>query len=287
MNTDASSMKAPPPPAEFGMTGFLQKKSSQELAFNDLKDGFRQWWMWSTMAWQDIRQRYRGSVLGPFWLTLSMMITIVVLGLLYSNLFHMELNTYLPFLCLGMITWALISSIILDGCMALITAENIIKQIKVPFSVHVYRVIYRNLIVAAHNIVVYLMVMLYFGIGVGVNTLLVIPGLLLVIVNGAWSVLLIGMICARFRDVPQVVGSLIQVVFFISPIIWRPELLGDALWLARLNPFFALIDIVREPMLNQAPPLSSWTMAIGAAMFGWTATFMFFTRFRARIPYWI
>lgn len=287
MNTKVSSLSGQTSQTEPDTDSLGQPKSHRELALRDLLDGFRQWWMWSTMAWQDILQRYRGSVLGPFWLTLSMMIMIVALGILYSRLFKMELDSYLPFLCLGMIAWTLISSIILDGCNSLITAENIIKQIKVPFSVHVYRVLYRNVIIAGHNVIVYVMVMLYFGIGVGVKTLLVVPALTLVVVNGAWIVLLFGMICARFRDVPQIVGSLIQVVFFVSPIIWRPELLGEQQWLAKLNPFFALIDVVRESLLNQSPALSSWGMALATAAAGWGVTFLFFARFRARIPYWV
>lgn len=287
MNTKVSSLSGQPSQAEPDAVGLDQPTSHRELAVRDLLDGFRQWWMWSTMAWQDILQRYRGSVLGPFWLTLSMMIMIVALGVLYSRLFKMELDSYLPFLCLGMIAWTLISSIILDGCNSLITAENIIKQIKIPFSVHVYRVLYRNLIIAGHNVIVYVLVMLYFGIGVGLKTLLVVPALLLIVVNGAWLVLLFGMICARFRDVPQIIASLIQVVFFVSPIIWRPELLGEQQWLAKLNPFFALIDVVRESLLNHSPALSSWGMALATAAIGWAVTFLFFARFRARIPYWV
>ena len=287
MNTKASSLNGESSQVEPDTVSLDQSKSYRELAVRDLLDGFRQWWMWSTMAWQDILQRYRGSVLGPFWLTLSMMIMIVALGILYSKLFKIELDSYLPFLCLGMITWTLISSIILDGCNSLITAENIIKQIKIPFSVHVYRVLSRNVIIAGHNAIVYVIVMLYFGIGVGAKTLLVVPALLLIIINGAWIVLLFGMICARFRDVPQIVASLVQVVFFVSPIIWRPELLGEHQWMARLNPFFAQIDIVRESLLNHSPALSSWGMALATAVVGWTMTFLFFARFRARIPYWV
>lgn len=257
------------------------------LALQDLSKGLSQWWMWSAMAWQDILQRYRGSMLGPFWLTLSMAITIVALGILYSNLFKVDIQSYLPFLCLGMISWTLLSSILQDGCYAFINAENIIKQIRIPFSAHVYRVIYRNLLIAAHNIVVYVVVMLYFDIGVSAVTLLVFVGIAAVVINGVWICLLLGMICARFRDVPQIVISLVQVVFFVSPIIWRPELLGDRLWLARLNPAYGFIDVLRAPLLNTLPDPASWATVLGVTVVGWTITLAMFTRFRARLPYWV
>lgn len=239
------------------------------------------------MAWQDILQRYRGSALGPFWLTISMTIMIVTLGFLYSKLFQMRLEEYIPYLCLGLIAWGLISSILSDGCNAFIHAETIIKQVKIPLSVHVYRVIYRNLVIAAHNLVVYVLVLIYFKIPLSWNILLVIPGLVLLILTSAWWTLLTGMICARFRDVPQIIANLVQVVFFISPIMWKPELLGDRLWVARLNPAYSFIELIRQPLLGSAPDALIWTMAIGVTVAGWIITFLFFSRFRARIAYWV
>lgn len=257
------------------------------LALLDLRKGLLHWWMWSAMAWQDILQRYRGSMLGPFWLSLSMAITIVALGILYSKLFRVDIEDYLPFLCLGMISWTLISSILQDGCYSFINAEHIIKQIKIPYSVHVYRVVARNLIIAAHNVVVYIAVMMYFQVGVSARTLMVFVGVAFVILNGGWVSLLLGMICARFRDVPQIVISLVQVVFFVSPIIWKPELLGDRLWLARLNPAFGFIDILRAPLLNTLPDAMSWVTVLVVTVAGWSVTLFMFARFRARIPYWV
>lgn len=266
---------------------FAPPRSSRDLAIDDLTHGLSRWWMWMAMAWQDILQRYRGSTLGPFWLTLSMAIMIVTLGFLYSRLFQLKMDEYIPYLCLGLISWGLISSVLTDGCNAFIMAEAIIKQVKIPLSVHVYRVVYRNLVIAAHNLVVYALVLIYFRISLSWTVLLVIPGLVLVSLTAAWWTLLVGMICARFRDVPQIIANLVQVVFFVSPIMWKPELLGDRLWVARLNPAYAFIELIRAPLLNTAPDGYSWFMAIGVTVVGWIATFLFFTRFRARIAYWV
>ncbi len=255
------------------------------LALSDLAEGTNQWWMWKAMAWQDILQRYRGSVLGPFWLTLSMAIAIAALGTLYSKLFHMDISTYLPYLCLGLVVWTLISSIVLDGCLTF-TAAQMVRQIKLPYTVHAYRVVCRNLIIAAHNLVVYAGVVLLFDITLSAVSLIALLGVLLIIINGFWVSILLGMVCSRFRDVPQIIASVIQVIFFVTPILWSPDLLANRIGFALWNPLFGFIDLIRAPLLNQFPHPTSWITTLLVTVIGSVVTFFFFARFRARIPYW-
>jgi len=91
-------------------------------AWNDLSSGFSKSWMWSAMAMQDIRLRYRGSILGPFWLTLSTIIMVAAMGVIYARLFHMEVSRYLPFLTIGLIVWQFISALINEGCQTFLAA---------------------------------------------------------------------------------------------------------------------------------------------------------------------
>ena len=123
-------------------------------------------------------------------------------------------DSYLPFLCLGFIVWGLISGIVTDGCVVFIGSEAFIKQISLPLSVYVYRLIWRNLIIFGHNMVVFVVVACIFSIWPGWSGLLLLPGLILICATGGWVCLLLGLISARFRDVPQLVASFIQVAFF-------------------------------------------------------------------------
>lgn len=81
----------------------------------DLVDGFRRHELWLHLGWQDIKQRYRRSVLGPFWITIATGTTAVAMGGLYSKLFRLELSEHLPYVTLGLIVWNLINAAILDG----------------------------------------------------------------------------------------------------------------------------------------------------------------------------
>jgi ABC-2 type transport system permease protein len=256
-------------------------------AWTDLVDGWQRRALWGTMGLHDIRQRYRRSVIGPFWITLSMGIMIGALGLLYGTIFKQNMDDYLPYLAAGFILWGLTSSLILDGARVFIGAEGLIRQLHAPLSVHVYRLLWSNLITLAHNIWIYVIVALWYGLNPGWTALLVLPALVLLVLNGFWMSLLLGLLSARFRDIPLVAANVVQVMFFITPVIWKPDMLpGRALFLD-LNPFHHLIAILRAPLLGQVPASEHW-IAVGlVTLAGWAVTLWFFSAYRWRLAYWV
>jgi lipopolysaccharide transport system permease protein len=116
-----------------------RRVSDLEAAWTDLVEGVSKSWMWSALAMQDIKMRYRGSLLGPFWLTISMAIMIAAMGLIYSRMFHMEISRYLPFLTVGLVVWNFVSAVIIEGCQTFLSVQNIITQVPMPFSLHAWR----------------------------------------------------------------------------------------------------------------------------------------------------
>ncbi|MFC5354331.1 ABC transporter permease [Azospirillum himalayense] len=262
-------------------------RSEVARARQDLVEGAQRWALWSKLGWQDIRKRYRRSVLGPFWLTLSMAIQVACLGLIYGTLFKIELDGYLPFLAIGLATWTFIASTLNEGCATFIELEPLIKNVRIPMSVHILRILWRNLIIYCHNIVIFVGVAIVFGIWPGATALLAVGGLALLLINAFWIMLLLGMICTRFRDVPPIIGSLIQLLFFVTPVMWKPELLGERRFLMVLNPIHHLLELVRAPLLGIAPGWENWMVAILVAVAGWSFTFACFARFRKRIAYWL
>jgi ABC-type polysaccharide/polyol phosphate export permease len=256
-------------------------------AWHDLYAGLAQSWMWAMLAMQDIKLRYRGSILGPFWLTLSTLVMVASMGLIYARVFNMSASAYLPNLALGMIIWQFVSALFSDGCQTFTGAENIIQQVPIAFSVHVYRVVFRNLVIFGHSALIIPIGWLMFKIPVGWSLLQIIPGIILILINGVWIGFLFGMLSARFRDVPPIVASFLQVLFFATPIIWPIEALRDLQIVADINPIYAAIDVIRAPLLGVAVSAYSWPMLIGMTIVGWAVTFPIFARFRSRIAYWI
>ena len=241
------------------------------------------------LGWQDIRQRYRRSSLGPFWLTISMGVLIGALGFVFSTLFEMDVASFIPFLALGLIVWSLMTVSITEGCTAFSDSEAMIKQIPLPLFTHILRVLWRNLIIFAHNLVIFPLILIVFGRPLPLAALWAIPGLVLLMINLSWMALIMGTLCARFRDIPQIVSNLLQVSFYLTPIIWMPALLPKraSMILLDVNPFFHLIEIVRAPLLGAAPSLLNWGVAMVLAFAGWACGLLFFGRFRSRITYWL
>lgn len=256
-------------------------------ALGDLANGFARWRLALALARLDIRNRYRGSVLGPFWLTLSTAIMVSCIGLLYAQLFQMPLAAYLPFLTVSLLIWNMIAQTVSDACTSLISAAGVIRQLPLPYTVHVLRFVLRNAIIAAHNLPLILVVFLIFGVMPGWGGLMALAGLGLVAVNAFAIGMLLGMICARFRDVQQIVASVMQLAFFLSPVLWKPELLKEMQVLLPLNPFYVLMQTVRGPLLEGGAPPLIWACALFYTALASALAFAFFVRFRARIAFWV
>lgn len=256
-------------------------------AWADLVEGMSKSWMWSAMATQDIKMRYRGSLLGPFWLTISMVIMVAAMGLIYARMFNMEITHYLPFLTVGLVIWGFISTVINEGCQTFLSAQSIITQVRMPFSIHAWRTVYRNLIVLAHNMVIIPLVLIIFSVPVGWHAIFILPALIVLAINGIWVSILLGMISARYRDVQPIVASLVQVIFFVTPIFWPPEAMGVWTQMLPLNPLFAAVDVVRAPLLGSTPLAYSWVVLLVVTVIGCIGTFALFVKFRPRIAYWI
>ncbi len=261
------------------------------VAAQDISEGLRSYRLWMFLGWQDIRQRYRRSVLGPFWLTISTGIMVGMMTLLYGRLFKLPMEVYAPFLASGTIIWALIASLMNEGCTSFMAADSLIKQVRLPLTLHVCRVLWRNLIVFLHNAVILIPVWFFFERTISVHGwLLASAALAVIILNGLWVGTLLAALCTRFRDIGQIISNLVQVVFFVTPIMWLPSILegkGIVWWLLVVNPFYHFIEIARAPMLGQAAPLLSWAVVGGVTLIGMLLGMAMLGRFKHRIAYWL
>nr|WP_024332642.1 ABC transporter permease [Gordonia hirsuta] len=260
----------------------------------DLVDGFRHSELWLHLGWTDIKQRYKRSVLGPLWITIATGVTAVAMGILYGELFQQDIKHFLPYVVLGFIFWGFIETSILDGSVVFSTNEGLIKQLPAPISVHAYRVVWRSLIIFAHNVVIYLILLAVFPQPIGWTALLVFPALGLYVLNAVWATLVFGILSTRFRDIGQLLTTMVRLVFFMTPIIWSAQTLGAAdgetssrLKLVELNPMFHYLEIARGPLLGQSVAAYHWWIVIACTAVGWAAALLVMRNYRARVAYWV
>lgn len=281
---------APTSPVEetaFALSAELPLLTRHRLAADDLRAAVRLYRLCSTLAWLDIKGRYRGSVLGPLWLTLSTAVMVFALGLLYSTLFHMNLHDYLPFLALSLVLWGFVQTLVSEACTCFTNEEGMIRSMRMPFFLYAGRIVLRNLLVLAHNVIVIAAVFAIFAIWPGWVALVAVPGMLLWLADSLAIAVALGAFCARFRDIPPIVASVMQIAFFVSPIIWKPELIEHGRRFLPLNPFFSLLEIVRAPLLGAAP---SWHVCVAAAGYSLllcVLSWALFVRVRGRLAFWL
>lgn len=259
------------------------------IALSDIISAVRKYSLVGMLGWQDVRQRYRRSALGPFWLTISMGVMIGTIGIVFGQIFNSPMQEFLPFLAVGMILWSFVSSVITEGCTGFIAAEGIIKQLPLPLFLHILRMIWRNTLILGHNILIFPLVLLAVGKPLNELAVICIPGFLLVLMNLTWMALILAIFCARYRDLPQIIGSILQVVFYLTPIMWMPSLLPQraGLYLLDLNPAYHLLEIVRSPLLGQLPSATNWVVSLVLALVGWGIAIAVYGRYKQRIAYWL
>ncbi|WP_424811506.1 ABC transporter permease [Roseococcus sp. YIM B11640] len=255
-------------------------------AWGDLVEGFSSRRLATALAMLDLKNRYRGSVLGPFWVTLSTAAMLLGVGLLYGHLLAMPLAEYLPHLAVSLVVWNVMAGAVNDSCTTMIGSEGIIRQLRVPYTVHALRCMSRNAILALHNLPLVILIFLFFGHIPGWEALMALPGLALLAINILSACFLLGMICARFRDIGPIVSSVMQLAFFMTPVIWKPDQLSHQ-WLLLINPFYAMLEVIRGPLVAGGASAIVWTIAIALTAVHAAVAFAFFARFRGRIAFWV
>ena len=263
-------------------------------AWRDLVRGFRQHELWLQLGWQDIKQRYRRSTLGPLWITIATGVMALALGLLYSMLFQIPLADFLPHVTVGLIMWGFISGCIKDGAEIFIDNEGLIKQLPSALSVHVYRLVWRQALFLAHNLVIWVVLMMIFPRPLGWDLLLALPAMALLILNGVWVTMFFGIVATRYRDVAPLLEAMVQLLFYVTPIVWTTQTLKEQggeiaqrALLAEVNPLFHYMEIIRAPMIGQPLAAYHWWVVLGCTAVGLILSLLAMKQWRFRVSYWV
>ncbi|MGY4287230.1 lipopolysaccharide transport system permease protein [Bradyrhizobium sp. LM2.7] len=241
---------------------------------------------WRALAAGDIRSKYRRTLLGPWWITATNAFTALIMGLVAGRFLGADMKTYLPHFMVSMTIWGFISSSIGESCYTMINAGGMIKAVDMPILIHVMRMVQRNLIIFLHNIAVIPFIWLVYPWHVGIVAVLSVLGLMVVYIFVVSASVLVSMICVRYRDVPPIVAAILQLLFFISPIIWAPSQVKGGDLMVTLNPIAHLLAITRDPIMGVAPSLTNWVGAIGSIAVLTAAMVYIYTRYRTRVVYW-
>ncbi len=221
-----------------------------------------EWKCWAQLGWYDILSRYRRTILGPFWIVLLTFINIGAIGLVYGSLFKIQVQNFIPYMAIGLITWLWISSSLVEAASAFTSYKFVLVNYKIRLTSIIIRVLFRNLVIFFHNCTVILLIGVFFGLPISPVLFLVFPGVFLTASIIYVLSIPIAFICTRFRDLNQIIIVLINLGFLLTPVIWFSDILVDHKYIVEFNPFAHLLNLVRLPILGYIPPVNSWFVSI-------------------------
>jgi lipopolysaccharide transport system permease protein len=259
------------------------------IALDDFCAGWNQRSLWLRLGHRELRRRYRRTILGPFWATGHIALYILFVGFIFSHVLSVTPSVYIPYLTTGFIAWTLLYTVISEATTTLTQAAGVRQQLPFPYSLFVLAMVWRNLIVHGHNYVLYALMLLVYPIALSWQILLLVPGYFLVLGNILWISFLIAILSARFRDVAQLVNSALQIMVFATPIFYKPEMLSEAQrsYMLMPNLLYHLAVVIREPLLADVPPASSYLVLVMTLIGGTLITAWFFGKRRHLLVFWI
>lgn len=264
------------------------RRSQIELLGRDLWSAILAWRFWCFMGWNDVAKQYRRTFLGPVWITLNTAVFIVAFGLIGAQLFKYPADWYLPYFCAGHVLFGYYSALVNEGCLAFISADAFLKQTPYPKMAFVFRTVFRCSILMLHSAVIVVAVLLWSGRLGAVQWGALLCAMALTLIAASLVVAILGALAARFRDVTVAVASLMQVSFFVTPVLWVPDQLTErAQWVVHLNPLALFLDLVRSPLMGASPSAVAWGAAVGVNVLLALVFFGQYVWVRRRIVYWL
>ncbi|CCD29569.1 ABC-type polysaccharide/polyol phosphate export system, permease component [Candidatus Glomeribacter gigasporarum BEG34] len=259
------------------------------FAVHDIRESFShtQLWLWTGL--QDIKLRYRRSALGPWWLTISTGILVAAMGILYAGIFKHTISDYLPNFAVSYIFWIFFSGQINESATAFTQFENILKQTRIPLLSCVLRILTRHVIILLHNALIILIAFMIFGFKFSLNLIYFLPAFFIFLLFLLSISVAVGILCTRYRDMVQLISSMLQILFFLSPILWKTEILehGAQSLIVRINPIFYLMETVRRPLFGLTITFDLWNGALLCTAISILTSAFLFLKYRARITYWL
>jgi ABC-type polysaccharide/polyol phosphate export permease len=227
-----------------------------QVTVRDVVRSARLWHIWTRLGVQDVRLRFRRSAIGASWIFVNLAVLVVAIGFIYANLLGQNPREFIPYLTIGLVMWGYLTNSIVEGGNAFVNSEGYIKQIGLPIYVYVFRAFVAIALNALIALGAFVIVAVLYRVPVSAGTLSVLPGLVMVMAASLLLITIFAHLNTRFRDVAQMAAVGMQVLFYVTPVIFPADLLRHRRNLSLvidLNPMYHLIEVVRHPLLTAAP----------------------------------
>lgn len=238
-------------------------------------------------AWTDLLSRYRRTILGPLWMSITLGFGSTGLGILWSQIWNMPPHEIIPTTTFGFLIWMFISGCINESTNVFTDSGDIIKSLKVPIIFFPMVALFRQFFNFVHAWPIIIIVMMIYPPETIKNLWLFFPSLMLCLVNIFLVMIVIGVICVRYRDVPPLINAIMPMLFFLSPVLFKASQIEGISWIILINPLTHYIFLLRTP-LEGSLIMPSTLIIVAAHTLLLISACIYLLRYKSnRIVFWV
>lgn len=243
--------------------------------------------IWMTIGYLDVLQSYRRSFLGPIWITLSIAIQAFAMTFIFGALFGVPTKEYSQFIVTGLIAWSWLLSMLTESGNVFIVNAKYIKETAISKPILIWSSAFRLMIISAHNLILFAFLVVTGSIAFSYIHLFIPAIFLLYFLLSIPLTLIMGILFARYRDIPRLISSTIVILMFITPIFWKAEMLGGIRGkIVQLNPFMYLIEGIRKPMMGIYNE-SEFLVFMAIFIVVWTVGIFVYKKYSNSVVFWV
>ncbi len=258
------------------------------FSFNEFKNSIKEYCFWKNLSELKVKQRYKRTILGPLWTTLITSLQILTTSIVVTFVFKGNNEKYIPYIALGIMFWNFFSSAITECSIAFISNKNYITQIKKSFLVYIFSVLYYQILVFLHNVIVVIIIFMIYNIEFKIsNYLIFIINFLLVTISILSIGFMLAILSTRFRDFSQMISSVFIILFWLTPVIYYPELLGEIKFLVDMNPLTNFLSLLRSPLLDEEISMFTYIYVIVFNLIFLPLSMILYKRVKSSIIFWL
>lgn len=246
---------------------------------------------WLALVRVDLKRCYRHSILGLGWSLLLPLSMTIVLCTVFAKLFNADVRTFAPYLLAGLTAWNFLTSVMTQGCQCFLQGESYIRQHPAPLAIYPLRTtLGASIHLLAGLVVVLGLSWCLNGFGNVPVLISLVPSLALFFIL-AWSLAVcMGVLNVLFQDIQHLIQVLLQVVFYVTPIMYPANVLRERglNWVLIFNPISAYLELIRAPMIHaELPPVSAYAAALLTAAIAASAACLLLARFERKMIFYL
>lgn len=235
-----------------------------------------------------IHSTYQGTLLGVLWGVLNPLLMLGVIGVIFTQVLGRQIPNYPIFLFCGLIPYTFFSSSIIGGSSSLFRNRKLITKYRVNYMIFPLSNIAAGVVDFCLKTVAIFLLLQIFQPGISARLVLLPVAILLLSLFTAGIILASATLVTMFRDLEHILSVLLRMLYFASPVLLRPKMLGPYRWIMDINPLSYHLRLFRYSMYHQLdyvnwPTGMEWTFAMGSSLLSLLIGYLIFKRYERKL----